>query len=243
MFSRLFIFSTHLSPGVSVLGGHDTNSRSVLGQLVDAQELLLQFGSSELLAIDLMEDLEELVLANNSNVLVVVGSILLGVIGRLSRDAAAVEHVLVTAHGNGQLLHVLGFESALNDLLPEVKDRRGNGGSSLCGVSSLAVIAVAIEVRDVGDDGITVAKVCSVVPPLVDPVLDVGVFSPCDQALLQGLAEAVGSDEVVDGLFGLRVLLLAQQRVYRSQVALCRLFQCGYGQTWQRVLEAEHRSL
>lgn len=91
--------------------------------MVDAQELLLQLGSGKLLAIDLVQDLEELVLANNSNVLVIVGSILLGVIGRLCGDTAAVEHVLVTAHCNGQFLHVLGLKSAFNDLLPEVKDR------------------------------------------------------------------------------------------------------------------------
>lgn len=146
MFSHLFIFSTYLSPGVSVLGGHDTNSRSVLGQLVDAEELLLQFLCCELLAIDLVEDLEELVLANNSNVLVVVGSVLLGVVGGLSGDTTAVEHVLITAHGNRQLLHVLGLEGALHDLLSEVKDRRCDGSGSLGGVSSLAVIAVTVEV-------------------------------------------------------------------------------------------------
>lgn len=73
---------------------------------------------------------------------------------------------------------------------------------------------MTVEVRDVGNDGVTVAKVSGVVPPLVDPVLDVGVFSPCDQALLQSLAEAVGSEEVVDGLLSLCVFLLAEKRVY-----------------------------
>lgn len=93
-----------------------------------------------------MENLEELVLANNSNVLVVVGSVLLGVVGGLSGDTTAVEHVLITAHGNRQLLHVLGLEGALHDLLSEVKDRRCDGSGSLGGVSSLAVIAVTVEV-------------------------------------------------------------------------------------------------
>lgn len=224
---------THLGPVVSVLARHDANARCLFGNLVDASELLLELRRVELLAIDLVSHLEELVLADDGDVLVLVGSVLLCVVGGLGGDAAAVEHVLVAAHGNGQLLHVLGLQSALDDLLPEVEHRSGDGGGALGRVSSLAVVAVAVKVGDVGHDGVTVGQVRGIVPPLVNPVLDVGVFSACNQPLLQFLAEAVGRDEVVDGLFGILVLLLAEKRVDGSEVALGRLFQRGYGQTGQ----------
>lgn len=59
-----------VGPDVAVLGGESTDGWDGLGDLVDATELSLELSSVELLAIDLSEDLVELVLANNSNVLV-----------------------------------------------------------------------------------------------------------------------------------------------------------------------------
>ncbi len=102
---------TYVGPGIAVLRGQAPDGRGALCLFVDLAELRLQLGRVELLAADLVLDLEKLVPAHDDDVGVLLGGVLDGVVCRLGGDAAGVEHPLVAGHGHRQLPHVFRLES------------------------------------------------------------------------------------------------------------------------------------
>ena len=188
-----------IGPNISVLrrqraDGGDGARR----QLVNPVELLLKLRSVELLSANLVSHLEDLVLSDDDDVLVLLGGELDRVVGGTSCDTAGVEHPLVAVHANGHLLHVFRLESARVDQLLELEDGAGDGSGALRRVSPVAVIAVRVEVADVGDHGVAIGKVRRLVPPVIDPVLNIGVLPPGDKLLLQLSANTTGLDEFLD---------------------------------------------
>ena len=233
-----------IGPDVTVLGGESTDGGGARsGELVNALEGLLKLSGVELLAVNLVVDLVELVLADGKDVLVLIGAELDGVVGGLGSNTAGVEHPLVRVHANGELLHVLGLESAGVDHLLELESGGGDGSGALGGVAAAAVIAVGVEVADVGDNGIAVGEVGCVVPPLVDPVLVLGVLATSDELLLELATRAVGGNKGINGLLAVLELLLAEKGLQRLVVAGSRLLESRDGQTGEGVLEAEHGAL
>jgi len=232
-----------VGPEVAVGGSQDPDGRGALGDLVDALKLPLQLGGVERAAVHHDGDPEEPVLADDDDVLVLVGRVLPGVVGARGGDAAAVEHVLVGAHGLGLAAQVLGLQGARVDLALEVEHGGGDGGGALGRVAAVPVVAVRVEVGDVGDDGVAVAQVGGVVPPLGQPILDVGVGGALEEALLQRLALAAGADEGLDGLGGALILGGGEERVDGLEVAAAGLLEGGDGETGEGVLEAEHPAL
>jgi len=118
-----------------------------------------------------MHHFEELVLADDENVLVLRGRVFLGVISRFGRYSAAVEHPLVALHGDGKLLHVFWFESAFVNLLLEFQSCGSDGSRSLGRVPSPSVISVRVEVADIWHNWVPMCEICCIIPPFVDPVL------------------------------------------------------------------------
>lgn len=229
-----------IGPDVTVLRGQSADGRDRLSVLVDAAELLLEFRGVELLAVELVQNLVELVLANDNDVLVVLVRELDGVVGGLGGNTAGVEHPLVAVHADGELLHVLGLKRAAIDHLLELQDGGSNGGGALGGVAALAVIAVGVEVADVRDDRIAVGQVSSVVPPLVDPVLGLGVLGLGDELLLELAADAAGLDKVGDGSLGVLEFLGGQQRAQGLEVSGGSLLESRDGKAGKRLLESQH---
>ncbi|KAF1738016.1 Adenylyl cyclase-associated protein [Beauveria bassiana] len=232
-----------IGPDVAVLRGQSTDRWNILSSLVDAAELLLKLGGVKLLAVDLVEDLEELVLADDDNVLVGVGRVLLRVVGRLSGDTGAVEHPLVAVHADGQLLHVLGLEGTLVDHLLELEDGGADGGSALGGVAALAVVAVGVKVADIGDNGVAVAEVGGIVPPLIDPVLGLGVGGLGLELLLKLAADTAGLDKFLDSSLGVFQLGGREQRSQALEVSSGGLLEGRDGKAGQRVLKSQGGAL
>ena len=218
-----------IGPHVPILGGQGADGGRALrrGELVDAGELGLELGRVQLLAVDLVGDLEELVLADGEDVLVLLlgGVVLDGVVGGAGRHAAGVEHPLVAVHADGQLAHVLGLEGAGVDLGLELEGGAGEGGGALGRVPAPPVVAVRVEVADVGDDRVAVAQVGGVVPPLVYPVPHRGVLAPRHQLLLQPPPHAPRPHELLHRLLARVVLGRAQERVQALDVAGGGLFE------------------
>lgn len=131
-----------IGPQVTVGDSQNADGGSPLRNLIDALKLLLQLGDVETLPVDNKGHLEELVLAHNHNVLVFLGRVLLGVVGALGGNTAAVEHVLVRAHGDGQLAHVLGLQGAIVYLALELERSGSDRGRTLDGVPPGAIVPV-----------------------------------------------------------------------------------------------------
>lgn len=112
-------------PDVTVLSREDPNSRRLFSLVVNPSELLLQFRSIQLLTVDLVHDLEELILADNNNVLMLIVIVFYRIIFWLSRYTASIEHPLVRLHADGQLPHILRFEGSGIYLVLELQDRTG----------------------------------------------------------------------------------------------------------------------
>lgn len=160
-----------------------------------------------------MVDLEELVFANRDDVRVLLERVLNGVVGRLRRDSARIEHPPVTRHGNGRATHVLRFQRAVIYLLLKLQHRARHGRCALRRVTSLAVIPVRVEVADVRCYGAIVREVRRVVPPLVDPVFVLRIILSGDEALLEFLALTAGLCELCDSFLCRFELLLAENWV------------------------------
>jgi len=195
-------------PVVTVGHSQHTDRRGGLGNLVDALKLLLQLRDVQGLAVNNHGDLEELVLADHHDVLVLGSGVLAREVLHVARDAAAVEHVLVRVHGHGLATQVLGLERAVVDLALELENSGRNGSRTLGGVTALTVIAVGVEVGDVGNNGVTVTQVGGGVPPFGDPVFDLRVGGTLQQALLQRLTLAARANKGLDGLLGVLELCL-----------------------------------
>ena len=114
-----------IGPGVTVLRGEEADRRRLFGVGVDATELLLEFGGVELLATVLVVDFEELVLADDDDVRVLLVVVFHRVVGGLGGNAAGVEHPLVAGHGHGKLPHVFRLQGLLVHLLLEFEHGRG----------------------------------------------------------------------------------------------------------------------
>jgi hypothetical protein len=212
------------SPVIAVGNSQHTNGRRRLGDLVDALELLLQLRDIELLTVHHERDLEELVLAHRHDVLVIRSGVLAREIRTIGRDTAAVEHVLVRAHGLRLLTEVLGLQGAIIDLGLEVESSSGNGSSALGWVATLAVVPVGVEVGDVRDDGVAVSEVGGLVPPLGEPVLDLRVGGASQETLLQRLTLTTRADELLHGLLGALILGLGDDSVDGLEVPTASLF-------------------
>lgn len=111
-----------ICPGITVLRGQHTNWCALFRLLVDLSELRLKLGCVQLFAIDLMVDLEELVLADDHDIRMLLVTVLGWVIGWFGGNSGAVEHVLVAGHGNRELLHVFRLEASVVHLLLELQD-------------------------------------------------------------------------------------------------------------------------
>ena len=188
---------------------------------------MLEFGSVELLATVLVVHFEELVLADDDNIWVLFVVVFHRVIIRLRRNATRVEHPLVAGHGHGKLPRILWFQGLFVNLLLEFEYSGGPGGSPLRRIASSSVIAVRVEVRDIRNDGIAISKVCGLIPPIVYPVLHVGVLTPGHQSHLKCLASTARLDKVLDRPLSVFEFRFAKKGAYRLQVLLRRLLEGG----------------
>lgn len=165
------------SPEVAVGGSQGPYGWNSLSLLDDGFELFLELGGVELLAIDCGGNLEHLVLAHDNDVFIPLGRVLLRIIFAVGWDTAAIEHVLVRAHGHGLLAQVLWLKRSIIDLSLELQYRGGDGSSSLSWVPSLSVVPVRVEVADIWYNRVTVGKVGTLIPPFVQPIVSLGVLT------------------------------------------------------------------
>lgn len=180
-------------------GCHGAYGQGSLGVFVDFAELKLQFGSGQLLAIDVCVDFEELVLSYDHNVLVVFVGIHVREVCGLSSHSSAVEHPLVAAHSHWCLAHVLRLKCSIVYLTLEFESGRCDGGSALGRVSSLPVVTEGVKVGHVRDNRVAVSQVRGFVPPFEDPILVFRVVMASLKALLQSLAQSAFSGQLRHG--------------------------------------------
>lgn len=103
-------WKTCLCPLATALGRHDAHSRTSLGDLVDAPELLFELRRVQLLAVNIVHDFEKLVFSNDDYVRVFLVRVLDGVASGSCRYPASVEHPPVARHGHWLATHVLWLE-------------------------------------------------------------------------------------------------------------------------------------
>ena len=139
--------------------------------------MCFEFSNIKLLAIDLVENLVKLVFADDDKVGVILVGVFYWIVSLVGRNAAAVEQPLVLFHTDGQLFHILGFQRAVVDILLESEYGACQGCCPFRRVTPSPVIAMRVEVADIGDDWISVTKVGCIVPPFVNPVFVLRVFS------------------------------------------------------------------
>ena len=226
---------------VTVRSSQDTDrSDRVLCTFVDYLELLLQFTAGEFLTVDDVGDFEELVLADNRKMLVLLGRVFLGVVSGLGGDTRAVEHVLVRVHRHWDFSQVLWLQRSIIHLAFELKGGKGDSCGTRSGVAAtLTVILVGVKVRNIRDNRVSVAQVCTKIPPFDKPVIDLGVVATSNESLLECLSLATGPDELFHGLGCAFVFGGRQQRVYGFQVTLCGFFECWDGEFRERVFESK----
>jgi hypothetical protein len=69
-------------------------------------------------------------------------------------------------------------------LFPEFQDCGTDSSCSLGRVSPPSVISMGVEVADIWHDRISVRKICCIIPPFINPILMLGVFSASYELLL-----------------------------------------------------------
>jgi len=233
-----------IGPDVTVFGSQGADGGHALGsESIDAFELAFKLRSIELLATNVMVDLEKLISANGNDVLVALSRELDRVVGGPSGDARGVEHPLVAVHADGQLLHVLGLESAGVDELLEFEHGRGDGGGALGRFTTCAIVTMGIKVADVGNDRVAIRKVGRVIPPLVDPILGRRVLATRDKLVLKAMTNTAGLNELGDGSLAGLELGRREERMKGFEVSLRRLLERRDRQARQGVLEPQHGTL
>jgi hypothetical protein len=239
-FGGSFELGIHVSPDIAVLRRKEADRSRLLGVFVNAVELELELGGVELLAVDLVRHFPELVLPYDDNMRVLFGRVLDGRIYRLLGYTAEVEHVLIRAHGHGQLLHVLGLQRLVVYGLLKLQHGSRDCRSTLGRIPSFLVIAVRVEVAHIGHNRVSVAHVRCLIPPLCDPISSLWLVSVRNQSLLQCLARPAWSHKILDGLGGGLELGFCQQRMHGFEVPLGCFFEGRHGESGQRVFEAQH---
>jgi hypothetical protein len=231
-------------PLVAVLRGQraDGGGLDVAGGVDDGLELGLELAGGDSAAVDLVRDLVEAVLADRDDVLVLAVLVRDRLVHAvLDGHSAHVEHPLVRVHAHRVLLHVLGLECLGVHHVLEGQCRRGQRSRARrLGLAQLVVL-VRVEVRDVGDDRVADREIRALVPPVVDPVLDVGAGGVLLQLLLE--LHALLLDKLLHSRLGVGILLRRGNSLDALQIAHRSLLQRGHRKLGQTVLEAQHRAL